>query len=148
MLQRCLDEGTTVLSANGEDIAVESVHVEGPRVIPPTTGIPATTLGNRGTPDGLQVGTWLKGVMDRVIPAPERPKFSGHVNENRLCFLELLRRFGKAFGLSDRGLLDLARDCLLGDAKAWTPLYKDTWSTLSDLSGSEFQTEADQGSNY
>lgn len=94
---------------------------------------PSTSSGNEGILSDLQMCTWLRGVMGRALPAPEKPTFSGLSEETAPLFLRDLQKFGKVFNLSDKALLELAQECLKGDAETWATLYEDSWRTFSDF---------------
>jgi hypothetical protein len=75
----------------------------------------------------------LRNLLERPLPAPERPSFEGLRRQNPMKFLRAVEEYGHSFGLNSPRLLGVAVDCLKGNAKHWTGIYRDNWRTYEDF---------------
>jgi hypothetical protein len=75
----------------------------------------------------------LRNLLERALPAPERPSFEGLRRQNPMKFLRAVEEYEHSFGLNSPRLLGIAVDCLKGNAKHWTGIYRDNWRTYEDF---------------
>ncbi|XP_064215694.1 uncharacterized protein LOC107399162 isoform X1 [Tribolium castaneum] len=75
----------------------------------------------------------LRSLLDRPLPAPERPSFEGLKRQNPVKFLRAIEEYGRFFGLDSQRLLGVAMDCLKGNAKHWTGIFQKKWRGYEDF---------------
>lgn len=93
-----------------------------------------TTMQEAAAAAGDALPPWIcRGVTEKNLPIPEKPSFDASEHQNPVKFIKSLEIYGRAFQLSDRGLLQIAKDCLKGKAKKWTAIYSDEWVSFADF---------------
>ncbi|KAJ3622230.1 hypothetical protein MTP99_002755 [Tenebrio molitor] len=70
----------------------------------------------------------------------QRRSFEGLRRQNPMKFLRAVEEYGHSFGLNSPRLLGIAVDCLKGNAKHWTEIYRDNWRTYEDFKGDFLKT--------
>ena len=77
--------------------------------------------------------TILQSLLTRAGPNPEKPTFDGKKPNPRRFLSAVNKAYGRTLHLNEGQLLDVASECLRGNARQSSTIYKKNWKSFGDF---------------